>query len=188
MRRRKAIERFGILIATIVAAPAVLNMLPGCQVGDRKRIIRTRLVLDDHQDRLVSEIAEIIIPATDSPGAKEARVNEFIDLMLADCYYEKDQRSFIEGLERMENASLQQFERSFLEASIEQRTILLKQEARPEKDPDNATRFFQIIKELTLLGYFTSKVGATKALAYRPIPGKFEGCISLGKGQKAWAT
>lgn len=154
----------------------------------KKQAVRAHLFLNGHQDRLVSEIAEMIIPVTDSPGAKEARVNEFIDLMLADCYYETDQRSFIEGLERMEKACLHQFDRSFLEASIEQRTILLKKEARPEKDPDNATRFFQIVKELTLLGYFTSKVGATQALAYRPIPGKFEGCIPLAKGQKGWAV
>ena len=174
-------------MAGIIAAPAILNFLPGCQVRSKEELIRTYLFLNPEQDKMVSEIAEIIIPATDSPGAKEARVNEFIDLMLADCYYEKDQRSFIEGLERMEKGSLRKYNKSFLLASTEQRTALLKLEARPEQNSNDPTRFFQIIKELTLLGYFTSKVGATQALEYDPTPGKFEGCIPLKKGQKAWA-
>jgi hypothetical protein len=187
MKRRKAIKKFGISIATIVAAPDILNLVAGCQVRNKEEVVRTHLFLNDEQDRMVSEVAEIIIPATDSPGAKEARVNEFIDLMLADCYYEKDQQSFIEGLERMETGSLSKYNRSFLQASTEQRTALLKQEARPEQNSNDPTRFFQIIKELTLLGYFTSKVGATQALEYKATPGKFEGCTPLKKGQKAWA-
>lgn len=188
MKRRKALKKFGISIATAVAAPAILNVLEGCQVRNREEVERTLLFLNDEQDRMVSEVAEIIIPATGSPGAKEARVNEFIDLMLADCYYEKDQRSFIDGLERMESGSLGKYNRSFLQATTEQRTSLLKQEARPEGRSNDPTRFFQIMKELTLFGYFTSKVGATQALAYMATPGKFEGCTTLKKGQKAWAT
>lgn len=186
MERRKAIKQFGISMASIIAAPAILNFLPGCQVRN-KEIVSSRHFLNAEQDKMVAEIAEIIIPATGSPGAKEARVNEFIDLMLADCYYEKDQQSFVEGLERMENGSLSKYNKSFLQVSTEQQTALLKQEASPEQDANLPTRFFQIIKELTLLGYFTSEVGATQALEYNPTPGKFEGCIPLKKGQKAWA-
>ena len=51
----------------------------------------------------------------------------------------------------------------------------------------NDKPFFQRMKELTVTGYFTSEIGATKALEYLPIPGKFQGCIPLKPNQKAWA-
>jgi hypothetical protein len=189
VERRKAVKKFGISIASIIAAPAILDFATSCQVRQKNgdKIANSRLFLDTKQDQMVAEISELIIPATDTPGAKEAQVNEFIDVMLQDCYYKEDQQSFIEGLERLEKESLKNYQKPFLKASTKQKSYLLKKEASSGDNSNRPTRFFQIVKELTLLGYFTSEVGATQALKYVPVPGKFKGCIALKEGQKAWA-
>jgi hypothetical protein len=189
VERRKAVKKFGISIASIIAAPAILEFATSCQIRqkDGEEIVNSKLFLNSKQDQMVAEISEIIIPATDTPGAKEAQVNEFIDVMLQDCYYEEDQQNFIEGLERLQKESLKKYQKPFLKASKRQKCNLLKEEANSGGNSNRPTRFFQIVKELTLLGYFTSEVGATQALEYVPVPGKFEGCITLKEGQKAWA-
>lgn len=174
-------------MAGLLATPAICNFLVSCQGSEEKKGGYQRLFLNQEQDLMVTEISELIIPATDSPGAKEARVNEFIDVMLNDCFYEHDQQSFVEGLERIEKESQKNFNLSFLKASPEQQVFLLQNEATGEDHSNQPTRFFRLIKELTLFGYFTSEAGATKALAYNPVPGKFQGCVPLKKDQKAWA-
>lgn len=186
MKRRKAIKNMGMSVAGLLAAPAFCSLLLGCQEDSSEKGIK-RFIFNSKQDQMVAEISELIIPATESPGAKEAGVSRFIDLMLKDCYYENDQQRFLEGLDRMENECQKNYNRPFLKASTEQQKVLLKNEAQDGQEPPRPTRFFQLMKELTLLGYFTSEVGATKALAYNPNPGKFNGCIPLKKGDKAWA-
>ena len=146
------------------------------------------LFLKPEQDRLVAEIAELIIPATDTPGAKAARVNEFIDLMLADCYAENDRQSFTNGLERLEKESLAHYRKPFLKITSEKQIALLKKEAQIERQPSGPLPFFRTMKELTLIGYFTSEAGATQALEYVPVPGRYEGCVPYQEGQRAWAT
>lgn len=186
MERRRAIKRVGISIAGIVAAPAISNFLFGCSTKDAEKVVvQSKAFFNPKQDQMVAEISEIIIPTTNTPGAKEARVNEFIDVMLTDCYYEKDQQSFLEGLERMENSSKRKYNTPFLKASPEQKSTLLKQESI--YNDNGPSRFFQLMKELTLFGYFTSEVGAVQALEYVPVPGKFKGCITLTEDQRAWA-
>lgn len=171
----------------IISAPTLFSLLNACQGRNAGSdpIDYSLHFFTQEQFEMVAEIAELIIPATDTPGAKEAKVNEFIDLMLADCYYEKDQQNFVAGLERLQNESKIQYQKPFMQLSPQQQSSLLKQEAG--QDPNGPGRFFRIMKELTLLGYYTSEAGATKALAYVAIPGRFEGCVPLREGQKAWA-
>ena len=113
---------------------------------------------------------------------------------MLECYKPADQQIFLKGLTQLEEASKTKNGKGFLESDAAQRTALLtaldaeqKNYAKTKKKED-PNHYFRMIKELTLLGYFTSEVGSTKALRYSPVPGKYDGCVPYKKGDKAWAT
>lgn len=197
MNRRHALSRVAWMVGGTLSAPTVMAFLEGCKSGSETQSIL--FAVTDDQRAIIDEIAEIIIPATDTPGAKDAKVGEFIELMLKDCYYPKEQQSFLKGINDLAD-------KDFLKLDPEKQTALLteaeadaaqqleqtgkdraaaKEAGRPFDEP--GVPFFRLLKELTLLGYFTSEPGATKALAYLPIPGRYDGCVDLEPGQKAWA-
>jgi hypothetical protein len=143
----------------------------------------------------LAEITETIIPETDTPGAKAAKVDEFIVMMMNDCYEQKDQQVLLDGLKKIDEASNKQYKKPFVKLTADQKTALLTEidkervayNKRENKKKEDPVHYFQLIKELTLLGYFTSEPGATKALRYVAVPGKYEGCTPYKKGEKAWA-
>lgn len=209
MDRREAVKYISILLGgTVVGANAFLT---GC----KSETGRTMAFSTDDIAYL-NEIAETILPATSTPGAKAANVGEFMTVMVNDCYEEEDQKTFHEGMEKLNEATKKKFDRSFLELSAQQRhqfLVELDKEAKDhqkkqsefnkkenEKEKAELARgnkdykkermpshYFSMMKQLTLLGYFTSEIGAKQALRYNPVPGKFEGCIPYKKGDKAWA-
>ena len=126
------------------------------------------LFFDQHQNESVIALTELIIPETDTPGAKSALVNRFIDLMLNDEQADK-QRSFIQGLAWMDGRCLKLHGKPFVELSVEQQTELLTPLADPEnRKPEDApgVRFFQELKDLTIFGYYTSQAGLERELEY----------------------
>ncbi|CAL1517567.1 gluconate 2-dehydrogenase subunit 3 family protein [Chitinophaga sp. MM2321] len=191
MHRRDAIRNVAILLGTAISA-STLSALESCTGSAPKNYELQKPATK----ALLAEIAETIIPTTNTPGAKAAGVDEFIIVMMNDCYQKKDQEVFLEGLKKIDVASTEKFKKSFMDITPEQRTELLTQieqervdyNKRKDKKEGDPTHYFQYLKELTLLGYFTSKPGATEALRYVPVPGKYEGCIPYKKGDKAWAV
>ncbi len=114
-------------------------------------------------------------------------------VMVKDCYEENDQEIFREGMNKLNAESKKKFDGEFMQITPQQRHELLvqidkeqQQYTKNKKEKDNA-HYFRLMKELTLLGYFTSEIGATQALRYVESPGKYEGCIPYKKGDKAWA-
>ncbi|WP_288882536.1 gluconate 2-dehydrogenase subunit 3 family protein [Pedobacter panaciterrae] len=223
MDRREAVRNMAFLMGGALSATTIGVFLDSCNSPSTKT---NGKLFDDNQLKLITEVADIIIPTTSSPGAKAAGVGPFIALMVKDCYPEDAQKAFVKGLDALEEQSKDQFKKSFLEISPAERTQLLsklreetiaatkaeqdkQKEADAQKtDPDKAKsqtenagfasilpkdkpktepRFFSIIRDLTLLGYFTSEIGATKAMAYIDIPGRYDGCVDLKPGQKVWA-
>lgn len=198
MKRRDALGRVALLMGGTLSAPTMLAFLEGCKSATESSSALTFPFSADRK-ALVSEVAEIIIPKTDTPGAKDAKVGEFIEKMLKDCYAAKDQESFNKGLSELEK-------KDFLKSKPEEQTALLKEMEAAAKDEmakageekkkyteagkeytDAGVPFFRLVKELTLLGYFTSEPGATQALEYVAVPGRYDGCIDLKPGQKNWA-
>jgi len=126
------------------------------------------LFFDEHQNETVVVLTELIIPQTDTPGAKAALVNRFIDLLLSDEDASK-QKAFFEGLAWIDARSLSLHSKPFVELSPEQQTAMLSSIAEPgnSRPEDQAgVRFFQELKEATIYGYYTSQAGMEQELHY----------------------
>jgi len=186
MNRREALSRVALIMGgTVLGAEAFLS---GCTTG------ATGLKFSQDDISFLNEIAETILPATDTPGAKEAKVGEFMTVIVKDCYEAKDQTAFMAGMKKLNEASTKASGKTFMQVTAEQRHSLLvdlDKEAtafQKTKKPDETKHYFTMLKELTLWGFFSSEVGATKALRYIAVPGKYEGTVPYKKGDKAWAT
>ncbi len=187
MNRREAISSVALLLGgTILGAEAFLS---GCKTKTEAGVSFTATDIS-----FLDEVAETILPATSTPGAKAAKVGEFMTVMVKDCYEAKDQTIFMEGMKKLDEACKAQNSKSFMDCTPVQRhdfLVALDAEAKAyqkNKKKEDPNHYFRMMKELTLTGYFTSEVGATKALRYVAVPGKYEGCIDYKKGDKAWAT
>ncbi len=191
MNRREALSSVALLLGgTILGAEMFLS---GCTNAD-KNIGASGLQFSPDDISFLDEVGETIIPATSTPGAKETKIGEFMKTIVNDCYEEKDQKIFVDGMKKLDDASRKMNNKSFLESTPEQRHNLLVALDKEQKDymtgkkPQDPTHYFRMMKELTLWGYFTSEDGATKALRYVAVPGRYDGCIPYKKGDKAWAT
>ncbi|MEO5999064.1 MAG: gluconate 2-dehydrogenase subunit 3 family protein [Chitinophagaceae bacterium] len=189
MNRREAISAVSLLLGGSIVGSNLL--LSGCKNPETK--VAENLEFDQDKVAFLDEIGETIIPATSTPGAKAAKVGEYMKVIVDDCYDEKNRKIFIEGLAKINEASKKKFDKSFLEADANQRHALLvdldneQKEYMKKKKKDESSHYFRMMKELTLLGYFTSEIGCTQALRYVDVPGKYEGCVPYKKGDKAWA-
>lgn len=164
----------------------------------------------------LDEVGETILPKTKSPGAKAAEVGMYMTVMVNDCYDKDDQKTFHEGIKQLNEASEKMFNTGFMKATPQQRHDLLvsldkeakeyqktKDEfdkAQNQKEKEEIAKgnkdfkkekkpahYFTMMKQLTLHGFFTSKVGATEALRHVAVPTKYEGCVPYKKGDRAWA-
>lgn len=188
MNRREAISSVALLLGgTIIGAEAFLS---GCKT----KTTEAGVSFTPTDVSFLNEVAETILPATSTPGAKEAKVGEFMTVMVHDCYEEKDQKIFMDGMKKLDDASKAKNGKGFMESTPAQRHDLLvaldteQRDYQKNKKKEDPNHYFRMMKELTLSGYFTSEIGATKALRYVAVPGKYEGCIPYKKGDKAWAT
>ncbi|HLI93288.1 MAG TPA: gluconate 2-dehydrogenase subunit 3 family protein [Puia sp.] len=192
MNRRDAITHVSLLLGgTILGAEAFLS---GCTNPPEQKLGGMGTNFSNSDVAFLDEVAETILPKTNTPGAKDAKVGEFMTVIVRDCYTQPDQKVFLDGMQKLDDASRKRNGKAFLDSTPEQRHDLLvdldkesKEYAKTKKKED-PQHYFRMMKELTLWGYFTSKEGATEALVYVPVPGRYEGCIDLKKGQKAWAT
>lgn len=190
MNRREALNQVALLLGGTIVGGTVF--LEGCKTADKKMAVG--LPLTKEQIAFLDEVAETIIPKTDTPGAKDAQVGQFMQTMVTDCYEEKDQNIFLDGITKIDAASDKKFQKDFMTITSDQRKELLTEIDKEAKDyvkakkKEDPNHYFSLMKQLTLLGFFSSEPGATKALRYIAIPGKYEGCIPYKKGDKAWAT
>jgi len=141
---------------------------------------------------LLDEIGDTIVPATDTPGAKAVQIGAFMAMMVNECYDDAHHAAFKAGLARITALSREQFGHDFMAASAEQRTKLLdaldaeqKQHQRA-KSANETAHYFRMMKQLTLLGYFTSEIGASQTLQFTEVPGRFDGDAPYRKGERAW--
>ena len=184
MNRRDALTRVSLLFGgALIGSDAFLS---GCSRREEKAM--NGMAFTDHQVLFLNEVGETILPATaESPGAKEARVGEFMNTIVTDCYTADDQKIILEGIGIIEQRSGTEYKREFLKLTDGERLQLLNTIDKEAKNKDSSKHYFTMMKQLTVWGYFTSEVGSTKALRYVPIPGRYEGCIPYTKGDGVWA-
>jgi hypothetical protein len=185
MDRREAIKTVSMLLGgTFAVGSGLLGAVeraharaarPGQQVG----------TFTAQDIALLDEVADTILPETKTPGAKAAHVGAFMALMVTDTYDERQQGVFRDGMKQLAG---------FMELAPAQRLARLEQldrEAKAYMDTraqGAPPHFFRLMKELTLLGYFTSEIGCTQAQRYRETPGRFEPCVPYTPGETAWAA
>ena len=198
MNRREAIQQVAWLMGGAISAPALLGVLNGCTAKPTGPSWQP-VFFDGEQALLVAEVAEIMIPRTDTPGAQDVGVPAFIDKMLKDVYTSADQQRYLSGLAEFNAAAVDIYSKPFMKLDAAQRKEHLqglhdeavKAERALQPPPSTIRRPFVLMtKELSLLGFFTSKEGATQVLQYVAVPGGFQACIPIaeaGNG-KQWAT
>ncbi len=187
VQRRELLRRAAWLLGGTISAPAALAILQGCSAkespGEPAGVALKMFTAA--QLAVIAEIAEIMIPKTDTAGAKDAGVPMFIDATLAAVYTPKEQERFKKGLGEFE-AMARGSGKSFLEREPAERADFVKQWLVVElsKEHGNDKPFILMTRELTLLGYFTSQVGITANMEYVPVPMAFHGCVPLSQMKK----
>jgi len=150
---------------------------------------------------LLDEVAETVLPETGTPGAKAAGVGPFVALMVADAYSPAEQAVFRAGIRTLETECRAATGGDFLVAAPDARRALLERfdreqlqymQGRPDSESHadgeaKPAHWFRMMKELILLGYFTSEIGYTKAMRFRETPGRYDPCVPYEAGDKAWA-
>jgi hypothetical protein len=204
MERRELLKIIAVLTGGALVGGDVF--LAGCKttVKDGKGLLASS------QMTLLDEIGDTIIPVTTTPGAKAAKVGEFMNVYVSDCYRADQQKAFTDGITALDEACKKQFSKNFMDLTPEQRTQVLvgleaeakafneqiKAKEQPARDAAQKElkeftgaplHYYTLFKQLTLLGYFTSEIGMKQALRFLPVPGKYDGAYPYKKGDKAWA-
>lgn len=215
MERRELLKMIAVLTGGAVAGGSLF--LSGCTNNDKKTGDTANKPADINAAflaaadiALLDEVGETIIPATKTPGAKAAEVGKFMNIMVRDCYTKRQQEAFKKGLITLNEVCKKKYSKDFMACDATQRHDLLtelEKEAKPinkaiedkEKEGREAAKkaakefdgeplhYYTLMKQLTLLGFFTSKTGMTETLRHEAVPGKYDGAFAYSKGDKAWA-
>ena len=197
LNRREAVSRIAMMLGGTLSAPTLFAMQTK-EAG--QKLTADAFVLSQSQKQIVAAVAEHIIPKTDTAGAIDAGVPAFIELMLKDCYKAPEHASFLKGVNDLikakflsQNQDGQVAVLTLLESNTKE--LMRSYQQRRMKVGDNVDKetlegangvpFWRLIKELTLLGYYTSEKGIEASFVYQPIPGKFE-ATKLLPGQKSF--
>jgi hypothetical protein len=183
MQRRELLTLVGAVALTPVLSP--LSAEQRLEIG---RALHARLgalalrVLTPAQNAAVVAVAEGIIPRTDTPGATDARVSEFVDLLLAGYYKDEEKGKLLKGIDAIDAEAIALGGKSFADSTPATQQVLLERWDRSESGPETATAAFKKLKGLTIYGYFTSEIAVkevTKPILFHPA---FEGCVSFPAG------
>lgn len=158
--------------------------------------------LDDNKlwqkKAIIAELVELIIPSSDSPGAKASAVHIYVITVMSNCNNARQQHIFLSGIESLEKYTKSMFGIGFLQCSSRDMHEALQYASNREGSANNLLNkvksrlwgqpFFSKLRELTVEGYCMSKLGSTQGLAYDYIPGSYEACTIIKQNQKSWAT
>ena len=192
--RREAIRRVSALLGGVafVGGNALLTACERRAPGASSATAAGTFTADDVA--FLDEVADTILPTTGTPGAKAAQVGAFMALMVTDTYEPSDQKIFQDGMRQLDQESKTANGATFVASTPAQRLSLLEKLDREQKTymdarkDDAPSHYFRMMKELTLLGYFTSEIGYTKAMRYVESPGRFDPCVPYTPGEKSWAS
>ena len=192
MDRREAIKKAAFFMGGTLSASTLSVLLNSCT---RKPEAGKGSTFTEDEQNIISRMADIIIPRTDTPGALEAEVPSFITMMLDECYPAGDLQQFHNGLAAFDEWCGDNYGKRFVKLPAEKQQEAVekldhKMLGQASSDDRNAGDFifYYNLKTLTLVGFFTSEPGASETLRYMQVPGYYDGCIAYHNGEKAWAT
>lgn len=186
MNRREILKRSSLILGGALSVGTISAVMSGCK-AEAIDLGWVPKVLSSDQAQLVAEIAERIIPTTDTPGAKDAGVASFIDNAINLNILGDKRTKLLSGLGQFASMAKDKFGKSFIDITDEEKDEIIKAVAMDGAVGDKANPLFKQLKELVVTGYFTSEVGAKSALAYDPIPTEYIGCIDFSEVGKAYA-
>lgn len=190
MNRKEALKRTAWLLGGVVSAPTILGFLNGCSAQPGPWNVTN---FDAEQAEVVSSVADIIIPTTDTAGAKEVGVPAYIEDMVFNMWDTEGQKSFMANLSDFQSRAQKELGKAFHEASAAEKQVFVEAEHDRVFGGNvdwNAPRpFIWQMKELTISGYFTTEVGMTQVLQYKQVPGRYEACLPFEEaGGRVWAS
>ena len=186
INRREAIVKLAVLMGGTMVGPRLLH---GAWSADEVGAPGGGSADDV---ALLDEIGETIIPATEIPGAKAVHIGAFIAMMVRECYDAAHQAAFAAGVRGLAESYRARHGHAFVGAPAEERTAFLNALDREQKaftatkTPTDPAHYFRMLKELTVLGYFSSEIGSTQALRFVEVPGAFRGSEPYQRGDRAW--
>ena len=191
MNRRDLIKQIALITGATVAGSEFF--LSGCKNTDRP----PAGFFTEEDISFFDEVAETIIPKTTTPGAKDAEVGKFMASYSTDCYSKDELQLLKEGIRELNKKSSTMNREFFVDATAAQKQRVLEEadgdakkhneEKEHSKKKVMVPHYFTLMKQMVLLGFFTSKPGATGVLRYVPVPGKYLGCIDYKEGETSWA-
>ncbi len=192
MKRREALKKTLLAMGYAISVPSLISIFDSC--NNNPSLTWQPEFFSTDQAKLIGELAETILPKTKTPGAKDLKLDQFIDKMIKQVLSQDDQQLFLKGMEAFEAEAKELNGKSFIDSSPEQRSKLLTElEQETEKVPGTIwgfsleknpgpLPFYRRVKDLTLLGYFTSKEIGKNVLVYDPVPGRYIADMPLGQG------
>lgn len=176
MERRVALKSLAVAVAGVV-------FLPGCDISSKSSTEAVQSFLSPAQDKNLARIVETFIPATDTPGAEELGVHQYIKVMVADCQEMEVQQIFLKGLDQVESQAREKFGKAYAALKPAEQTQILKsfQDSAEEKNK----LFFDLVKGLTIQGYMTSEYVMTEQQGFKLVPGPHYACVPVSSKSKA---
>lgn len=196
MQRREMLKLVGLALGASFSGSLSTRVLAGALPTAQP----SRALFNGEAKKMLALLTEMIIPKTDTPGAIEAGVPAVVEMMVADWYTDTERKLFFDGLTALDSFCSEKFNHGFVQCDGAQQIQALKAaeadaarykpvlSALPfDRTVDENTPFFTKLKELTVLGYYTSEVGAKQELAYNPMPMRYEGDYDFSKTGHQWS-
>lgn len=187
MNRRDALRRTAAITGMAIGSSVTVGLLESCQPSGKPTW--PPIFLKQDEIKLISAIADILLPKTETVGALDLHVTEFIDLMLRDCFSDEEQKLFRESLNAFTSRVDKEYSNLFEECTTDEKTSIIDAEEVRSQEQFSRTSnksFYQTVKELTLLGFFTSESVMKNMLNYDPIPGRYDGCIPFSNDDRIY--
>ena len=196
MKRRDALKNTLVGIGSAAAVPSLLSLLQSCE--STPRVSWQPKFLDNEQALFITQIVDAWLPATETPGALDVKVDIFIDLVFAELFDADAQKMVSEQIGSLNTECQEQFSNSFIDLSSEEKEeYMMMNEKRSGKFNSSVwgtavgeqqdVSFYLTLKSMALWGYFTSEEIGKNHLNYDPIPGEYRGCIPLSEVGNAWS-
>ncbi len=196
MERREALKLSAGFLGYSLSGVVFSSMLNGCKVDTSEDW--TPVFFTKEQANTIAEMAEHILPKTDTPGAKDVLVHRFMDKLISDCYTDQEKKAFLKGLEDFQAECTNKTGKRFEDCTTEEKNIICAAQEEIPYEPamylwgnkikdEKKVTFYRQAKGLVLFGYFSSEEVGKNVLNYDPIPGKFVGCVPLEEIGNAWA-